>query len=165
MRRPGSFAILFTVALASASTPSWAQPAHLVKDVTVSVEPAASLRPTAVAQVGGTLYFAGTSEDNESELWKVGPGGEPVRVKTFTPPPHSLAIATGPASNLTPAGSLLFFIQASRLWRSDGTEAGTFALKDVTPFGSHDAPLPTLAVLGGVLLFSGREDATGVELW
>lgn len=47
----------------------------------------------------------------------------------------------------------------SRLWRSDGTPAGTVPVEN-SPLRPHD-----LTPLGAAVLFAGTEDATGTELW
>jgi ELWxxDGT repeat protein len=56
-----------------------------------------------------------------------------------------------------PAGGL-------ELWRSDGTDAGTFRLKDINPGPGSSAP-SNLANLNGVVYFSADDGASGHELW
>ena len=75
-------------------------------------------------------------------------------------------IVPGPASSdprsFVTAGGLVFFkaldgAGASHLWRSDGTEAGTFLLKAVT--ASIEPPV----AIGGTVFFAGLDG--GLELW
>jgi ELWxxDGT repeat protein len=68
------------------------------------------------------------------------------------------------------AGSLAYF-QAytpdtgSEIWRSDGTEAGTFILKDICPGEGDQFPTPQLVALGTTVYFAANDCATGRELW
>jgi len=50
------------------------------------------------------------------------------------------------------------------LWRSDGTEAGTYMVKDINPGTSHGS-ISKLNVIDDILYFSGRTDNSGGELW
>src|SRR5687767_1700350 len=50
------------------------------------------------------------------------------------------------------------------LWRSDGTDAGTFRVKDINPGPDSSAPTG-LANVNGVVYFSADDGATGHELW
>jgi ELWxxDGT repeat protein len=59
------------------------------------------------------------------------------------------------------AGNL---VHGEELWRSDGTPAGTFLVKDIQPgaIGSHPQQLTSV---GGALYFVANDGATGPELW
>jgi len=50
------------------------------------------------------------------------------------------------------------------LWRSDGTDSGTFLLKDIRP-GSDSSSPKHLTVIGGTLYFQANNGTNGVELW
>ncbi len=50
------------------------------------------------------------------------------------------------------------------LWRSDGTEAGTYMVKDINPGANHGS-ISRLNVIGDILYFSGWTDNSGSELW
>lgn len=54
-------------------------------------------------------------------------------------------------------------IPTTGLWKSDGTEAGTFRLKDINPSGSSGAAFFTVA--GSRLFFQANDGAHGLELW
>src|SRR4029079_18848928 len=51
------------------------------------------------------------------------------------------------------------------LWRSDGTDGGTFLLRDLVPGGFSGSLGFGMAVLGGKALFFGTDPQFGVGLW
>src|SRR5262249_5647638 len=66
-------------------------------------------------------------------------------------------------------GSLYFFeiddsASGVELWRSDGTDAGTYMLSDINP-GSQGSYPKYLIPVGGLLYFAACDNAPGVELW
>lgn len=70
---------------------------------------------------------------------------------------------------LTPMSGVLYFsaddgVRGNELWRSDGTAAGTFLVKDINP-GSGDSSPSGLVVANGVLFFAANNGVQGVELW
>src|SRR5262249_44109016 len=75
---------------------------------------------------------------------------------------------------LAAMGGTVFFrandgIHGSELWRSDGTEAGTYMVKDINPNGANSTPAD-LTVVGNTLFFSAYDGTQGggphgVELW
>ncbi len=78
-------------------------------------------------------------------------------------------------TNMSAQGNLLMFaandgVHGTQLWRSDGTAAGTFAVKNINNTvqlnAGIDTSVQTNAVnLGGVTYFMGTEQAHGNELW
>ena len=66
-------------------------------------------------------------------------------------------------------GSLLFFrANDTELWRSDGTDAGTYLVKAFTPVPPPAPPLPSLSLLGqanGEVYLNAYDTAHGFELW
>lgn len=72
---------------------------------------------------------------------------------------------------LKASGDLVFFAAFDpgtgwEMWRSDGTAAGTFMVKDINP-GSGDgvALEPWAADLDGTLMFAANDGSHGIELW
>ena len=67
-------------------------------------------------------------------------------------------------------GSILYFrgndgVNGDELWRSDGTEAGTYMVKDIRPGASGSIP-DYMVEYNGLLLFGAAADLTsGTELW
>ncbi|ATB34821.1 HYR domain-containing protein [Cystobacter fuscus] len=129
--------------------------------------------PRFLSAIGDTLYF--TADDGHSgyELWKSqGQAWNTVRVKDIYREWWK-AGGTNP-SILGTAGGLWFFharellggattIFTHSLWRTDGTEAGTFAVKSL---GSDwiDPPSTEGASLGSDFIFFSTDGSTGA-LW
>ncbi|WZO98895.1 FG-GAP-like repeat-containing protein [Isosphaeraceae bacterium EP7] len=104
---------------------------------------------------GGSLYLAAKGLNDGPELWKITGTAAPVEVKDLNPGPSGSY-----PTKLTSAGGLLYFSAVggdlnnnAELWRSDGTEAGTFALKnEVSAVDSSDPG--NLTAVGSTLFFS-----------
>ena len=87
-----------------------------------------------------------------------------------TDPPEGLG--SGIVSGFTNVGGIAYFgaddgVTGRELWRSNGTTAGTFLLKDIQPnisfpFGSNPHDLTNV---GGTLFFSASDTNDGDELW
>jgi ELWxxDGT repeat protein len=85
-------------------------------------------------------------------------------VKDIHPGPVGAAI-----SGLTDVGGIVVFAaddstHGNELWRSDGTEAGTYMVDDIAPGPSSSAPSNFLRV-GNLLYFAADDGVTGRELW
>lgn len=116
--------------------------------------------PQQLVNVNGTLYFTADDGIHGTELWKSnGTAGGTKLVRDI-----SLGSASSNLLSLTASNGLVYFaLEAAgdvRLWRSDGTEAGTIELTP-TP-GSYIAHLTDV---NGTLLFVNENAATGRELW
>ncbi|HEV2852230.1 MAG TPA: ELWxxDGT repeat protein [Thermoanaerobaculia bacterium] len=118
-------------------------------------------------RLGGKLFFAASDKDHGWEYWTTdGTAAGTVLLKD---------IALGKANGAAPqyfrraavAGGRVFFTasgpEGMELWASDGTEAGTVLVKDITP-GSGSSSIENLTALGGEVFFflstSGQD-----ELW
>ncbi len=67
------------------------------------------------------------------------------------------------------AGSTYFFegsddTHGDELWRSDGTSAGTFLLKDIFPGAGSSRPY-AFTELNGTMFFTANDGVHGWELW
>ncbi len=77
--------------------------------------------------------------------------------------------ALGLRPALLPDGRVIFpaedGIHGREPWITDGTEEGTFLLKDINPGSATSAPRFTQATIGGQLLFSAIDGTHGREPW
>ncbi len=94
-------------------------------------------------------------------LSEVNPGaGSPIRFNNVGP--------TGQEAVVAPWGGFVFVgddgSHGPEIWRTDGTAAGTFQIKDITPGSSGSSPLG-LTVFNGKVLFNATDPAHGSELW
>ena len=120
-----------------------------------------SSNPALLTNVGGSLFFTANSGGGEgTQLWRIDASGMPLRL-TF-PPGNSPVYLTG-------MNGILYFVltdpaTGTELWRSDGTQTGTFPLKDIVP-GSGSSSPDTFTVAGNTLFFTANTPTTGRELW
>lgn len=115
------------------------------------------------ASVNGILYFTAKDGVHGTELWKTdGTAAGTVMVKDINTGADSSYL-----SNLTNVNGTLFFSASSsingswstRLWKSDGTAAGTVVVKDELPHQYN------FTVSNGTLYFSADDWPHGNELW
>ena len=128
---------------------------------------------------GSTLYFTASNPANGNELWKSdGTVAGTVVVKDIIPGAGS-GIAFYPYPFLTAMGNTLYFVASDgstgyELWKSNGTDAGTVRVKDISlgsassnpETGSQNAyPPQSLTVVGTTIYFIANNGSTGKELW
>ena len=127
--------------------------------------------PTNFFDFNGTLLFrAIDATSNGIELWKSdGTSGGTVQVKDIN-------IGTTVSSNSSPSnftlfGSQVLFTatngtdqQATELWKTDGTNAGTTLVKDINLSGSGN-PQNFTIINPSTMLFSASDGVGGNELW
>jgi ELWxxDGT repeat protein len=70
---------------------------------------------------------------------------------------------------LVSIGNTVYFaaddaVNGSELWRSDGTDAGTYMVKDIQPGSTSSGPV-RFTVLGNQVLFFANDGVHGDELW
>ncbi|HEY6929800.1 MAG TPA: ELWxxDGT repeat protein [Thermoanaerobaculia bacterium] len=138
---------------------------HLLKDINSGF---GDSLPNDLTDVNGTLFFFADDGGHGFELWKSdGTEAGTVLVKDINPGPGSSVGA--PSVQMMSVGGLAYFgaydgVHGAELWRSDGTEAGTFLLKDIAVGDADSNPL-SLGSLGGVLFFSADDGVHGRGLW
>jgi len=144
----------------------------LVKDINVGNNSSDS-HPSYLTPVGDTLFFFGFEPRTGWELWKtnglaagtqlvkdVWPGPEPT-LMTHNRFPFVVGILNE---------KILLFaapdaVHGYELWRSDGTAAGTFLVKDITKGTGHSWFNRNFTPFGGKVFFTVDDKLSGQELW
>jgi ELWxxDGT repeat protein len=140
-----------------------------VKDIRVG---SAESIPDNLTAVGSTLYFGANNGTNGRELWKSnGTAAGTVLVKDITVGSGSNAGGGYPhLSYFTVFNGRLYFMAYTdrpRLWRSDGTSAGTIP---ITPLDRHFVGInPNVTVFNGSLYYVTNDnvepDRGTMEIW
>jgi ELWxxDGT repeat protein len=100
--------------------------ARIVRDLERS---APGSEPAEITAVGGLAVFSALAPDGVRQVWSSDGAAGSVQRLTDTPPPYSLD-----SRDLFGAGDFALFREpaaASRLWRTDGTENGTYPIGDL----------------------------------
>lgn len=151
------------------------QAPYLVKNINALTDvPTAPYAPTDLVAVGNLLLFKGCDAYHGCELWKSdGTEAGTVIVKDIMPGSGSGASPDGYYSTRSTAvNGTLFFVgsdglQVPALWKSDGTEAGTVMVKQVSSSGGN--VIEDLTNVNGLIFFTavdyGASDVHGRELW
>ena len=142
---------------------------ELVKDLGLFPMLPTSAKPMVVTN-NLLLFFVGDNSSGE-QLWATnGSAAGTQLIKTFNPgfAPISTSI---PTAN---TGSLFYFnrnvdtlMGSHELWRTDGTAAGTFLLRQSTgaPLGPSNTFDPSLVAVGNKVFFVSANFSEGLELW
>ena len=172
-----SFLLLVSTLLAGAwASVSAAQPAAIVKDIRQSSDAGPGAFAAGIGTVGDSFFFVGCDDRHGCELWTS--DGTPVgsrMVADLRPgvgsgfpdvAPTGSSVVTIPSAVV---GTRIFFVaddgtRGSERWSSDGTEAGTQVVKDISPGQASSEPAG-LTAWGGALYFAAEDAVHGRELW
>jgi ELWxxDGT repeat protein len=111
--------------------------------------------PCYITAFGDSLFFSASQFGTGSELFKLTPGATPQLVADIRP-----GSQTSEISDMRVFGSALYFLATSaqndrRLWRSDGTAAGTIAITDANFQAASLVAANNLLFFHGSSLFPG----------
>ncbi|MFK7926110.1 MAG: hypothetical protein AB8H47_29450 [Bacteroidia bacterium] len=147
---------------------------ELVKDVNTALtgSPFSSSYPQHLTPVGNTLFFSAYTEEEGIELWKSdGTTAGTQMVKAVFPAYDGAFNPTlrSPDIQLIALDSILLFVANSptdgwELWRSNGTDAGTFVVKDIFPGNTNSNPR-NLTRVGNKVFFIADDGTHGFETW
>jgi ELWxxDGT repeat protein len=123
--------------------------------------------PTQLTAANGLLFFVADDGRSGFELWTIHPK---VGTRLFDLCPGPCGSA--PISLTNVAGLLLFGASDGRgmsleLWRSDGTEVGTFLVQDIAegPPASSPGLNGGFVVAGELVFFDANDNVSSTELW
>ncbi len=128
--------------------------------------------PANLTNVNGILYFVANDGTHGNELWKSDGteiGTVMVRdINTLSVPASSSNADSNP-TDLTNVNGTLYFAAGdnafgTELWKSDGTEAGTVMVQDISE-GNRSSSPHHLTNVNGSLYFSANDGTNGYELW
>jgi len=132
-----------------------AQTPSLLRDVNKAPLTTPSSSPTNGLAFGGWTYFSATTPDTGRELFRTGATPGTTELVADLEP----GAASSSPRDLTVFLGQLWFSADGSLWRSDGTTAGTIAVRSFATGPSG------LTVLGAELLFVAGDIWTDSELW
>ena len=139
----------------------------LVKDIfpgTTGSDPDAGF-----AVLGNYVYFTAVTAAGGRELWRTdGTAANTTLVKDIVAGPTSSFIKD--SSELTSTGNYLLFdvktaANGIELWRSDGTSANTFILKDINPGAVSSHPGKFYPYKNNQVFFVATDATHGEEIW
>jgi len=113
--------------------------------------------------VGKSIYYT-TYTSSVRKLWRHVPADGTTRATT------KLIKRNIDTYNLTAMGNSLYFVAAidgfndNELWKSNGTAATTFVVKDINP-GANGSKPENLVAIGNTLYFEATDGVNGYELW
>lgn len=145
-----------------------AQQAYMVKDLSTIT---AQSDPRYLAEHDGFVYFFADDGIQGRELWKTdGTASGTALVKDINPgTADGIHYSSDPINSVSMGGILYFIaddgIADNELWRTDGTEAGTYMIKDIGTNWSYNPEY--LTDFNGVLYFASMGDlwkSDGTEL-
>jgi ELWxxDGT repeat protein len=156
--------------------------AHLVKDINPGERSGLGGCPQPIV-IDDVMYFVARDGVHGKELWRSDGTTEGTWMVKDVSPGSASGVPGVCATNgdgdpsWVALGNVLIFVgftpeHGYELWRSDGTEQGTWLLRDIWPgprngieCGEAAPVVPGFAVLGDKVLFKANDGVTGLEPW
>ncbi|MCD0468862.1 ELWxxDGT repeat protein [Flavobacterium sp. JAS] len=144
---------------------------QLVKDINPGYDAIDNL--SEMKAINGTLFFSAVDDTHGYELWKSdGTESGTVMVKDINPGKNSSMQNYNDKQSFTVINDILYFnandgINGFELWRSDGTESGTYMIKNIKAESGalNDGSYPgNFTLLNNVIYFIAK-DNSGSSLW
>jgi ELWxxDGT repeat protein len=137
---------------------------------------------TNLTDIDGTLYFSGMTSDFGFEPWKSdGTLAGTHQIKDIHDQNENYGYSSDPDGFTRIAGGIVLFTaltgdapsgvptygEGEELWRTDGTLAGTWLVKDIRPGpeSAFSTSRDRLGTLNGVAYFAANNGLDGYELW
>ena len=125
-------------------------------------------KPGHMVEVMGIVYFAATDFDTGRELWRTDGTETGTKLVMDIAVRDGRELSSNP-TNLWSRNGVLYFgaddgWSGNELWRSDGTEAGTWMVSDLNPGPEGSGPIG-LGTPGGFALLAADDGSQGRELW
>lgn len=141
----------------------------LVKDINVG---GFGSSPSHLIACNGNLLFIADDNVVEQELWRSdGTATGTVLVKDINTAQFGSGMQTATNTSekrLVKIGDVVYFSAndgtGTELWRSDGTDVGTFMVKDASTDMTGYTP-QNFAVLDNILYYKYNDNINGIELW
>ncbi|WET01866.1 ELWxxDGT repeat protein [Flavobacterium sp. YJ01] len=139
----------------------------LVKDLNPGSETIDDLSD--MKEIKGTLFFSGIDGTHGFELWKSdGTENGTTLVKDIFPGINSGLRSNSGKQEFSVINDILYFnandgANGFELWKSDGTEAGTYMIKDIYP-GSSASYARQFVLLNNIIYFIAN-DNSGTAIW
>lgn len=143
----------------------------LVKDINPGYEAIDDLSEMKV--INGTLFFSAIDNIHGYELWKSdGTESGTVMIKDINPGINSSMINYNQKQEFTVIDNILYFyandgVHGFELWRSDGTESGTYMIKDIKADTGvfNDGSYPRYFTKLNNIIYFVANDISGTGLW
>jgi ELWxxDGT repeat protein len=170
----------FGMVLSGADATAATGPAHLLRDINPTPSSNRGSFPENYQRLGKIALFRASTPQTGKELWRTdGTEAGTFLVKDINPGGAEAFTYPGfeePDDPFAELGSALIFladdgVHGFELWTTDGTEAGTFLLKDIFPgstgaFGYDYSGMRLVGQEAGGSFFFQADDGThGYELW
>jgi ELWxxDGT repeat protein len=155
--------------LASAAFPVRLDP--IIADLSVDSNLGSNPSNFAEAPSLGLVFFQAMTPSSGAELWATNGTGAGTRlVKDIKPGVASSSPSSFVEVNGGPLGRYVLFaaddgVNGTELWRSDGTDAGTYLVHDIFSGVSHSLPSNLTLVPGSTVVVFSALSGTGFEPW